>query len=288
MSDEYQLDTEEYYSLKTASSKIFDVIANRLNVETAYIMIKDQKEMTVLSSYNKYEEIMPEDFKIDYKESHCRLIINNDDNVLNTNNLMKDELTREMKATAQFQVKGYLGVTLKDLKGEVFGTLCVMDKNEKEFDEEDVEFLYSIAAVLSHMIELDQTHYNMGLMNVPIIPITQGVAVVPIQGIIDENRADKLLKDVLHHGTAQDIDYFIIDLSGLVIHGQKFPQVLEQLVNSLQVMGICTILTGITPQVAHREMDSMNLNGFKPKTVSSLETALSYIGFQLVEKQNSP
>jgi rsbT co-antagonist protein RsbR len=288
MSDEYQLATKEYYSLKTASSKIFDVITTRLNVQTAYITIKGKKEMTVLSSYNKYEEIVPENFTIDYKESHCRLIINNEDNVLKSNNLMSDELTREMEASAQLQVKGYLGVTLKDLKGEAFGTLCVMDKKEKEFNEEDVEFLNSIAAVLSHMIELDQTHYNMGLMNVPIIPITQGVAIVPIQGIIDENRADKLLKDVLHYGAAQDIDHFIFDLSSLVIHGQKFPRVLEQLVDSLQIMGITPLITGITPEVAHREMDSMNLNGFKPKTVSNLETALAHIGFKLIEKQNSP
>lgn len=288
MSDEYQLDTKEYNSLKTASSKVFDVIAKRLNVQTVYITKKGKKKMSVLSSYNEYEEIVPEGFTIDYKESHCHLIINNEDNTLNKTNLMSDELTREMKASAQLQVKGYLGVTLKDLKGEVFGTLCAMDKDEKEFNEEDVEFLHSIAALLSHMIELDQTHYNIGLMNVPIIPITRGVAVVPIQGIIDENRADKLLKDVLHHGTAQDIEHFIIDLSGLVIHGQKFPRVIEQLVNSLQVMGIHPILTGITPNVAHREMSTMNLNGYKVKTVSSLEAALSYIGFQLKVEQNSP
>jgi rsbT co-antagonist protein RsbR len=288
MSDEYQLATEEYYSLKTASSKIFDVITKRLNVQTAYIAIKGKRKMTVLSSYNKYEEIVPEDFIIDYKESHCRLIINNDDSILKTNNLMRDEQTREMNVSAQLQVKGYLGVTLKDLKGEAFGTLCVMDKEEKEFDEEDVEFLKSIADVLSHMIELDQTQYNMVLINVPIIPITHGVAVVPLQGIIDENRADKLLKDVLHHGAAYDIDHFIIDLSGLVNRGQKFPRVLEQLVNALQVMGIHTILTGITPEIAQREIDSMNLSGFKPKTVSNLESALSYIGFKLIEKQTSP
>ncbi|SFJ46795.1 rsbT co-antagonist protein RsbR [Halobacillus dabanensis] len=288
MSDEYQLDTKEYDSLKTASSKIFDVIAKRLNVQTAYITKKGENEMTVLSSLNKYEEIVPEDFTIDYKESHCRLIINKEDNTLNTNNLMSDELTREMKASAQLQVKGYLGVTLKDLNGEVFGTLCVMDRDEKEFDEEDVEFLHSIAAILSHMIELDQTNYNIGFMNVPIIPTTQGVAVTPVQGIIDEKRADKLLNDVLHHGMAQEIDHFIIDLSGLVIHGQEFPRVIEQLVNSLQVMGIHPILTGITPDIAYREMDSMNLSGFQLKTVPNLEAALSYIGFQLKEEQNSP
>ncbi|SDO16842.1 STAS domain-containing protein [Halobacillus aidingensis] len=283
MSEEQLMDSEGYYSLKSAAQKIFEVVTQRLDVQTAYVTMRGKHAMTVLSSLNKNEEIVPEGFTIDYEESHCRLIINDQDHVLSTSNLMDDKLTREMKASAQLQVKGYLGVTLKDLKGNVFGTLCVMDKEEKQFNEEDIEFLQTIAAVLSHMIDLDQTQYNMGLMNVPIIPITEGVSVVPIQGIVDEERADKLMSDVLRYGKEQDIDHFVLDLSGLVVRDQFFSEMLPKLIHALQVMGIDTILTGITPEVAHKEIETNVLSTHKPKTVSNLKTALSTIGFKLVE-----
>ncbi|RDY71580.1 GAF domain-containing protein [Halobacillus trueperi] len=283
MSEEQLMDSEGYYSLKSAAQKIFEVVTQRLDVQTAYVTMRGKHAMTVLSSLNKNEEIVPEGFTIDYEESHCRLIINDQDHVLSTSNLMDDKLTREMKASAQLQVKGYLGVTLKDLKGNVFGTLCVMDKEEKQFNEEDIEFLQTIAAVLSHMIDLDQTQYNMGLMNVPIIPITEGVSVVPIQGIVDEERADKLMRDVLLYGKEQDIDHFVLDLSGLVVRDQFFSEMLPKLIHALQVMGIDTILTGITPEVAHKEIETNVLSTHKPKTVSNLKTALSTIGFKLVE-----
>ncbi|MGR9048757.1 STAS domain-containing protein [Halobacillus faecis] len=283
MSEEYHFGSEQYYSLKSAAQKIFEVITQRLDVQTTYITMRGKNSMTVLSSLNKEEEIVPEGFTIDYEESHCRLIINDQDQILRTNNLMEDKLTREMEASALLQVKGYLGVTLKDLKGNVFGTLCVMDKEEKNFKEEDIEFLQTIASVLSHMIDLDQTHYNMGLMNAPIIPITDGVSVIPIQGIVDQERADKLLSDVLRYGKEQDTDYFVLDLSGLVVRDQFFSEMLPKLIHALQVMGIDTILTGITPEIAQKEIETNVLTKTKPKTVPNLQTALSTIGFKLVE-----
>lgn len=282
MSDEYQLEATEFYSLKTAAQKIFEMITKHLDVQTAYITKRGEDEITVLSSLNKLDQLAPEGSSMDYSESHCRLILKSQDNFLTTNNLMEDERTRDMEASAQLQVKGYLGVTLRDLKGEVFGTLCVMDKQERKFDQEDIEFLESTAAILSHMIELDQTQYNMSLLNVPIIPITKGVSILTLQGIIDEQRAEKILTNVLKYGAQNDIDYFIIDLSGLVIRDKRFPQVIANLVKSLNIMGIATILTGIKPEIAQQEMANMNLNESKPKTVSNLEAALSYIGFKLV------
>ncbi len=53
------------------------------------------------------------------------------------------------------------------MKGNVFGTLCVMDKEEKVFSEEDINYLKSMADISSDMIELDQTKYSMGFLSVP-------------------------------------------------------------------------------------------------------------------------
>ncbi|WP_226580711.1 STAS domain-containing protein [Halobacillus litoralis] len=288
MSHEYQLDTKDFHSLKTASQKMFNVISERLNVQTAYVTKRGETAMTVLSSFNREEEIIPEGYSVEYGGTYCRYIINNKESSLTTDNLMMDELTRDLEVSSQLQVKGFLGVTLVDTSGEVFGTLCVMDKEEKNFSDQDIKFLKSMADVLSHLIELDQTQYNMALLNVPIIPITKGVAIFTIQGIIDQHRADKIMKNVLEYGVEHDVDYFIIDLTGLVILDKTFPKVIVNLVQALEVMGIQTIMTGITPEIAQREMKDTNLIKMKTKTVCDLESALSYIGFTLIENQSNP
>jgi len=220
---------------------------------------------------------------VEYGDTYCRLIIMNEKNYMNTNNLTKDLVTSKLEVTEQLNVKGFLGVTLTDLNGNVFGTLCVMDKEEKKFNEDDIEYLRSMADVLSHMIDSDQTKYNMAFLTVPIIPITDGISILPIQGIIDENRAEKILNSVLQYGADHNTNYFIIDLSGLVIIDGIFPNVLTELVKTLQLMGIHAIVTGITPEIAKYDNENGQLSQLQTTMARNLESALALIGFTLTE-----
>ncbi|MFG6114764.1 STAS domain-containing protein [Halobacillus sp. MO56] len=273
MPSEYNLSSSDFHSLVTASRKMFEAISKQLNVNTAYVTKRGPTAMTVLSSFNEKEEIIPEGYAVEYSGTYCRLIIGNEEDTMNTVNLTKDALTKELEVTSQLKVKGFLGVTLKYLDGEVFGTLCVMDKEEKDFSEEDIEYLKSMAAILSHIIELDQTKYNMAFLNVPIIPITHGISILTIQGIIDEVRAEKIINVVLDYGAKNDIEYFIVDLSGLVILDGTFPPVLLEIVTALEVMGIKTIITGISPEIARHELCDIQELRKKSKTVTNLESA---------------
>ncbi|MBM7551553.1 STAS domain-containing protein [Thalassobacillus pellis] len=287
MSNEYNLANSDFHSLRTASQKMFEVISKQLNVNTAYVTKRGKNEMTVLSSYNEKEQIIPEGYSVEYGGTYCRLIISNEEDVMTTANLTKDEITRQLEVTDLLNVKGFLGVTLKNMKGEVFGTLCVMDKEEKDFSDEDIEYLKSMAEVISYLIELDQTKFNMAYMNVPIVPITKGVSILTIQGIIDDFRAEKIMRVVLDYAASNEIDHFIIDLTGLVIVEGMFPRVLIDIVNALEVMGSKTIMTGISPQVAQHEYFDLQQLREKTKTVANLESALEYIGFQLIERETT-
>ncbi|TGB02394.1 STAS domain-containing protein [Halobacillus salinus] len=281
MSEQQQFTSSEFGSLRKASQKMFRAITSHLGVNTAYVTHKGQTAMTVLSSFNEKEEIVEEGLSVEYSDTFCRLIINNKDSALNAINLQKDEFAKELEATAELEVKGFLGVSLLDSKGEVFGTLCALDKEEKEFSDEDVDFLKSMSEVLSYLIELDQTHYHMGFLNVPIIPITKGVSVLPLQGVIDDTRSGIIMETVLNHGAKHQMSYFIIDLSGLVILDNHFPTVLKQLVQSLQLMGIETMVTGMTPEIAKLEVASEAFHNINVRTVVDLESALERIGFDL-------
>lgn len=284
MTSEYNIDSSTYPSLAAASKRIFTIISERLNVNTAYVVKRGESAMTVISSYNKNEEIIPEGYSVEYSGAYCRLIIANDD-YINISDLSKDELTRELAITSLFNAKGFMGVPLRDLQGEIFGTLCVMDKERREFEETEIDYLKAIAEILSHVIELDKTQFHMGFLNVPIIPITKGVAILSLQGIIDENRSENIMRTVLHYGTDHQLDHFIIDLSGLIILDGVFPRVLANLVRSLQLMGIQPIITGITPQIASHDLEKGELSALEIKIVRNLESALEYIGFYLIEKE---
>ncbi|MBO0999325.1 STAS domain-containing protein [Bacillus sp. SD075] len=284
MTINYEQTSPTYYSLRSVSSKMFSIISKQLNVQTAYVTKRGETAMTVLSSYNREEEIIPEGYSVEYGGTFCRLIIKNQGDAMHTANLTKDAVTRELEVTGQLNVKGFLGVTLKDLKGDVFGTLCVMDKEEKVFSEEDINYLKSMADILSHMIELDQTKYSMGFLSVPIIPITKGISILSIQGIVDGNRSEQIMSDVLHSAADNDIGYFIIDLSKLLVQDNCFPNFLFNMMSALGLMGVETVITGVTPTFAKEHVNNFDLKNLKTKMVKDIQCALDYIGYVLIEK----
>ena len=157
MGNDYRNAVPAYYSLRSVSYKMFELISKRLNVSTTYVTKRGETAMTVLSSFNRDELIIPEGYSVDYGDTYCRLIIMNENDRMHTVNLAKDAITSQLEVTGQLNVKGFLGVTLKDLNGDVFGTLCVMDREERVFSETDIDYLKTMAEILSHMIELDQT-----------------------------------------------------------------------------------------------------------------------------------
>lgn len=281
MQKEYSLDSTEFPSLKSVSQKMFDLIADQLDVNTAYITKRGSNEMTVISTFNKKEEIIPEGFSVEYSDTYCRKIIMNEEDALCTEDLTKDVMTRELEVTSQLQMKGFLGVTLTDLNGNVFGTLCVMDPEEKLFSQEDVDYLKAMGEVLAHIIELDHTQYNLGFLNVPIIPVRKGISILPVQGIIDEKRAEIITRTVLEYAAAQKIEHLVIDLSGLVIVDGEFPHVFINVIHALKLMGVNILLTGISPAIARHELSNNEILKMNIHISRNLEAALEHIGFHL-------
>lgn len=268
-------------SLKAVSYKLFEVISDELEVNTAYVAPKGSKAMKVISSFNKDHFIVPEGFEVSYDGSHCRLIIQNDEGVMHTNNLGSFNLTKDMEVTEQLEVKGYLGVTLRDYYGNTFGTLCVMDKEEKEFSEDDIHFLKKMAEVLSYIIHLDNTIADIELLSVPIIPIKKGLAILSLQGNINEERSQKILEDTLSYAAKNGSHSFIIDLSQIVLLENRFPDVLRNLVLGLNIMGIKVMMTGLPPWLVKMQEVRDHLTDLQTEYVVDIESALNNIGYTL-------
>ena len=270
-----------HQALIAVSYKFFQMISDELNVNTAYVTRRDPKAMMVLSSFNKNEMIIPEGYAVDYGETYCRLIIQNDEDVMHTNNLATFNLTQELEVTEQLSVKGFLGVTLRDHNGDVFGTLCVMDKQEKNFTEENIAFLKNIADILSYVIDLDETSRNLDLLSVPIIPIKAGVAILSLQGNINATRSTKILEETLDYAAINKVRYFIVDLSQLLLLEHRFPAVLKNIFMSLKIMGVRVFVTGLTAEIVQKGAARDELIDLDIAFVKNIEEALNEVGYTL-------
>lgn len=85
----------------------------------------------------------------------------------------------------------------------------------------------------------------------PIIPVHDGIVVVPLLGKYDEDRADELIVNTLNKLPSYQARYLILDLTGLDKEiSQYTASLIEKIGSTASLIGTETILVGITPQLS--------------------------------------
>ncbi|KGX83557.1 STAS domain-containing protein [Pontibacillus marinus] len=103
-------------------------------------------------------------------------------------------------------------------------------------------------------------------LSTPIVPVKDNVAILPIIGEIDEKRANVLIEETLNEVNQLNIDWIVIDLSGVYNVDDLFMNHLQKLLESIIILGITPILTGIRPEFSMRARQ-MGLNIIQSKEV---------------------
>lgn len=118
-------------------------------------------------------------------------------------------------------------------------------------------------------------------LSVPVVPIASGIAVLPVIGSIDNDRAKMIMQVSLNEAMRLKLKYFIVDLSGVTIIDSVVANSLFQIVKTLQLVGVEIIITGIRPAIA-QTITRIGLDFNITKISSSLEKALLDLGFKQV------
>ncbi|GAK14321.1 STAS domain-containing protein [Geomicrobium sp. JCM 19039] len=273
----------KHQSLLDTSNKLFAILTKELNVNTVYIARRDEKVMTVINARNEDRTIVTPSMQVSYDDSNCRYVHENPSGTRSFKNLMTDSETKDRPITEQLQVKTFLGITIQRMNGVPFGTLCIMDPEEKTFTDDQVAFVESFAYVLSYMIELDETIHDLELISVPIMPLTPELAILALQGNINDRRASKIMEDTLHYASEKRIRHFVIDLSEMLHTEQSSVDLLKRLVSALRLMGVRVILSGIPVSLAKDSTTIELLNKLDVDYVSRLENALPRLGFEITK-----
>lgn len=84
----------------------------------------------------------------------------------------------------------------------------------------------------------------------PIVPIKDGIAVLPLIGDISESRATYITNNVIPKVTQLNINMLVIDFSGILQFDTHVAQQIFQIRDILSLLGVQPIVTGIRPIVA--------------------------------------
>jgi rsbT co-antagonist protein RsbR len=84
----------------------------------------------------------------------------------------------------------------------------------------------------------------------PIISLSERTGLLPLIGDIDTERAEFIIENTLEECTKKHVNRLFIDLSGAVILDAAIVRQIFKLIDSLKLLGINCILSGIRPEMA--------------------------------------
>lgn len=110
----------------------------------------------------------------------------------------------------------------------------------------------------------------------PVIPVLDGIVVVPLLGRYDEFRSEELVDKTLHSLPKHQADCLILDLTGLNQSISAYTvEFLSKLAAAANLIGTETILVGISPELGTKITET-NFNLSKFNCFTNLQHGIYY------------
>lgn len=138
-------------------------------------------------------------------------------------------------------------------------------------------YAFSFEFIESQRKTIEGAKQSIKALSAPIIPIADDVGILPIVGEIDSQRSKIIMDKTLKRCVELEIHYLMIDLSGVTTMDTLVAQSLYQVVKSLKLIGVHTIITGIRPEVA-QTMVTLDIHFRDTPTLGTLQQALQSLG----------
>jgi anti-anti-sigma factor len=109
----------------------------------------------------------------------------------------------------------------------------------------------------------------------PIIPVLDGLLVMPLVGVIDSQRAALLMETLLHGVERYRATMVILDVTGVPIIDTQVARTLLDAARAVKLLGTQTMLVGLRPELAQTIVGlGLDLTGLS--TQADLQSGVTY------------
>ncbi|HLR81175.1 MAG TPA: RsbT co-antagonist protein RsbRA [Bacillota bacterium] len=227
---------EENY-MTSISDELFD-LTNREFVNVIFSSIKDQSSMNRLERFS--EKIIklgcPLSYIIDGLQVFRRV---NVDFILNQN----DQVDTAYFSSVMTSVDTWLEPIVRKLVNE-----------------------YSVS--WEHTVSLQKVALQE--LSAPLIPVIDGITIMPLIGTIDTERATQIMENLLEGAIQHNSSVVLIDITGVPVVDTMVAHHIIQAVEAVHLIGATCILVGIRPEIA-QTIVNLGIDLEKFHTTSSLK-----------------
>ncbi len=137
-------------------------------------------------------------------------------------------------------------------------------------------YYFSLNYVDALQASLEKARSAFLELSVPVVPLEPDVGILPLIGDIDEERAYLLMEETLKQAEKLRLRYLVMDVSGVHTVDTHAADQLFNVVKTLALIGVKTVITGIRPELAST-MVSLGHNFENLTMLGSLHKALNEI-----------
>ncbi|MED4056274.1 STAS domain-containing protein [Niallia taxi] len=171
---------------------------------------------------------------------------------------------------------------------EIFPSSITPQKNIHDFARQ--KETQSIQALEEKVNEHTEELSNLVKeLSSPIIPILEGILVVPLIGKYSEQRASDLLEDALIEISRQKAKYLLIDVTGIHNIDEFLIYGIQKLIQACRLLGAECFIVGISSNLAMQILNS-EYSGSDVQTFATLQQGVRYAieltGYELVRKKS--
>jgi rsbT co-antagonist protein RsbR len=212
-----------------------------------------------------------------FAEEHARPAFEDEQEVMrNGQPIFKEE--KETQIDGQETWASTIKMPLRDEEGKIVGTFGVSrDITEQKRIEAES------ARLQQELVEAQQRAIHE--LSTPVIPVLEGVIVMPLVGSIDTLRARDIMRKLLGGIREHRAKVVILDVTGVPIVDSGVASHLNKTIKAARLKGARTIVVGISDAVAETIVD-LGLDWSGIETLGDLKTglrvALQGMGFGLV------
>jgi anti-anti-sigma regulatory factor len=175
--------------------------------------------------------------------------------------------------------RAWLGVPM--ISGdEVQGVLSVQSYQPAAFGDADIDLLMLVSSQISVAIQnarlFRRLRRTIAELSTPIIPVAEGVLVLPLIGTIDAERAQRTTEQVLDAIVARQAETLLIDVTGVAKVDAFVVDQLLKIIRATTLLGARSSIVGISAALAQTFVTlGLDLRGIQ--TFSDLQSALAEI-----------
>lgn len=273
----------KFNTIEQSSQKALKIMSRCIGINTLFVAKNDRCTNVMVSVLNREETLVEDESSLPFEETLCNIAVKEGNQVLVIPDLLGHDDTKILKVSKLLGGGSFIGIPIYYENGENYGTICGLDNKTFDFKDEHVELFQTMAELLTSVLEAEKRYKELNDLSVPIVPIAEGVAVVPIIGNVSADRVEFILNRTLNESQRLSLSHLILDLSGIVKINAAVSVQLFKIIDSLKLVGVTVILSGIRPDLAIQAVHQ-HANLKNAIIQSTLEKAINYAGLSFISK----